>query len=139
MGNPALFPLFYRGASEDIVIVHINPIERSEVPTTAPDILDRTNEISFNAVLLAELRAIAFVARLREEEAVDATRYKHIRVHSIRDEAEMSRHGAASKFDTDWEFLTGLRDAGRRAAEHWLARDARKVGIEGSIDLSRFL
>ena len=41
MGNPPLFPLIYRGASRDIVIVHINPLTRPDVPKTAPEIFDR--------------------------------------------------------------------------------------------------
>ncbi len=45
MGNPALFRLFYKAASPDIVIVQINPIERDEVPRSAHQIQDRLNEI----------------------------------------------------------------------------------------------
>ncbi|MGC2223979.1 MAG: patatin-like phospholipase family protein [Methylocella sp.] len=64
MSNPALFPLFYRTASLDIVIVQINPIERDEVPRSAHEIQDRLNEITFNGALMGELRAIEFVNRL---------------------------------------------------------------------------
>jgi NTE family protein len=35
MGNPALFPLFYKTACPDIVVVQVNPIERDEVPRSA--------------------------------------------------------------------------------------------------------
>ena len=41
MGNPAIFPLIYGCDSRDIVVVHINPIERRELPRTARDILNR--------------------------------------------------------------------------------------------------
>ncbi|GJM04433.1 MAG: hypothetical protein DHS20C09_04240 [marine bacterium B5-7] len=51
MGNPSLFPLFYKTDCRDIVIIHINPIERNSVPTTAPGIMNRINEISFNSSL----------------------------------------------------------------------------------------
>jgi NTE family protein len=58
MGNPALFPLIYNcHDSSDIVIVHINPIYRHEVPWSADEILDLVNEISFNAPLMREMRA----------------------------------------------------------------------------------
>ena len=67
MGNPSLFPLFYYTQSRDMIIVHINPIEREEIPTTAMDIGNRLNEITFNSSLLKELRAIAFVVKLLEE------------------------------------------------------------------------
>ena len=45
VGNPALFPFFYNCESRDVMIVHINPMQRDEVPKTAPDILNRINEI----------------------------------------------------------------------------------------------
>jgi NTE family protein len=54
--------------SRDVMIVHINPMERDEVPMTAPDILNRINEISFNSSLLDEMRAINFVTRLIEQD-----------------------------------------------------------------------
>jgi NTE family protein len=139
MGNPPLFPLIYRGASRDIIIVHINPLDRPEVPTTAPEIFDRMNEISFNASLMGELRAIAFVAHLVEQGSVPKGRYKQMLIHSIRDEKEMSLLGVASKLNPDWAFLCQLRDAGRRAATAWLDENRPKVGVENSIDIGRFL
>jgi NTE family protein len=139
MGNPPLFPLIYRGASADIVIVHINPLEREDIPTTAPDIFDRMNEISFNSSLLSELRAIAFVARLVQSGAVDAEHYKQMRIHSIRDDKEMGRHGVSTKLSPEWTFLSHLREIGRAAAGRWLAEGAPLVGHESSIDVSRFL
>ena len=139
MGNPALFPLFYKGASPDVVIVHINPLVREHVPDTAPEILDRMNEISFNSSLLAELRAVAFVARLVDAGAVEQERYKHIRVHSIADDDEMIKHGVATKSNPEWSFLCHLRDAGRRAADKWLIDNAGNVGTRSSVDITRFL
>ncbi len=108
LGNPAIFPLIYRGASADVIIVHINPIVRDTLPTTAPEIFDRMNEISFNSFLMREMRAFAFVTRLLEDEAIDDRRYKRMLIHSVRDEAEMSRHGAESKMNLDWSFLEHL-------------------------------
>ncbi len=61
MGNPAMFPLIYNCTSHDVVIVHINPLERPEMPHTAAEVLNRINEISFNSSLMREMRAINFV------------------------------------------------------------------------------
>ena len=33
MGNPSLWPLFYHAKARDILIVHVNPIRRDEIPT----------------------------------------------------------------------------------------------------------
>ena len=52
-GNPALFPLFASDLPDDIVIVNINPLVRTEVPKAAHEIQNRINEISFNSSLAA--------------------------------------------------------------------------------------
>jgi NTE family protein len=137
MGNPAIFPLIYHGASRDVVIVHINPIERQELPRTAPEIFDRINEISFNSSLMREMRAIAFVARLVEEGSVDAKRYNRMLIHSIRNDAEMARLGVASKMMPSWDMISHLKDVGRASAEAWLDAHFDKVGVESSIDVAK--
>lgn len=136
MGNPAIFPLIYKGRSQDIVIVHINPIERNRLPRTAPEIFDRMNEISFNSSLMREMRAIEFITRLIDEGALDAKRYSRMRIHSIRDDAEMQELGVATKLNPDWDFLCRLRDAGRRRAEEWLVAHFDDVGSRSSIELA---
>ena len=67
MGNPALFPLIYSCLSRDILIVHVNPIERPDRPTSAREIMNRVNEISFNSSLMREMRAVAFVTKLIDD------------------------------------------------------------------------
>jgi len=136
MGNPAIFPLISRGASNDVIIVHINPLVRDKVPTTAPEIFDRMNEISFNSSLMREMRAIAFVSRLIDEGDIDDGRYRNMLIHSIRDDEEMSNHGVATKLTADWGFLTHLRDVGRAAAEHWLSEHYGHVGHRSTIDVA---
>ena len=34
--------------------------------------------------------------------------------------------------DTSWNFLTGLRDLGRTAADNWLRNDAHHIGTKNS-------
>jgi NTE family protein len=138
MGNPALFPLFYHTGSRDIVIVHINPIVRPQLPTSAPEIENRLHEITFNSSLLRELRAIAFVTRLIEdgwlkEEYRD--RLKHVLIHSIRSDEAMCGLTVASKFNTDWPFLCELRDRGREAAARWLEESFDHLGHHSTVDL----
>ena len=136
MGNPAIFPLIYNGGPRDVIIVHINPIERKKLPTSSPEIFDRINEISFNSSLMREMRAIEFVTRLIDEAALDATKYKRMLVHSIRDDAEMAQLGVATKLNPDWAFLCRLRDVGRIRAAEWLDKHFDKVGNDSSVDLA---
>ncbi|WP_375166813.1 hypothetical protein [Bradyrhizobium sp. CCGB20] len=54
------------------ILVPINPIERPGMRRTAAEILNRVNEVSFNATTLKELRMIALlskVANLDDSEA----------------------------------------------------------------------
>ncbi len=136
MGNPAIFPLIYRGQSKDVIVVHINPLERKELPRTAAAIFDRMNEISFNSSLMREMRAIAFMTQLIDGQELDASRHSRMLMHSISDDAEMARLGAATKLNTDWRFLERLRDAGRAAAGAWLDRSFESVGRASTIDLA---
>ncbi len=137
-GNPALWPLFYADTPADLLIVHINPMHRAGTPKSAEDIMNRVNEITFNASLLAELRAIAFVKRLIGDGMLadpGKARLRDILVHSIRADQALEALPASTKYDTSWRFLTDLRDRGRDAAFAWLERCADSVGERSTIDL----
>ena len=137
MGNPALFPLIYDCDSTDILVVHINPIERPGVPRSATDILNRINEISFNSSLMREMRAISFVSRLVDEGRVSDMSLKRMLVHAIAADDVMRGLGVASKLNADWGFLTHLRDVGRARTEEWLAQNFERIGTESTVDFQR--
>jgi NTE family protein len=135
VGNPALWPLFYSTRSRDLLLVQVNPLRRDELPRSAQEIVDRSAEISFNATLLAEMRALAFVQRLLQEGSLDARTYKDIRVHLITGDAALAGFGADSKYATAPAFLRRLGELGREDARAWLARHARDVGRRSSVDV----
>jgi NTE family protein len=135
MGNPAIFPLIYKCESRDIVILHINPIERMETPTTARDILNRINEISFNSSLMREMRAIAFVTKMIDDGIIEEGRMKRMLIHAIEAQDFMRELGVSSKLNADWEFLTHLRDVGRERAERWLETNFDALNQRTSVDL----
>ena len=134
-GNPALFPFFTETTCEDIVLVQINPIERRETPKSAQEILERISEITFNASLLREFRAIDFVNRLIDEGKLEGGAYRRNRLHRIDASDELTALGAGSKFNTSWAFFTRLRDVGREAASAFLAAHYDDVGARATLDL----
>jgi len=135
MGNPAIFPLIYGCDSRDVVIVHVNPLNRPEVPTTAAEILNRVNEISFNSSLMREMRAISFVTNLVDGGMIQYRTLKRMLIHSIADEATMSTLSVASKLNADWGFLGELCQCGRDCASAWLAANFDRLGEESTIDI----
>lgn len=139
MGNPSLFPLIYADAPRDVLMVLLNPISRLGVPRRVPQIMDRLNEISFNASLIGELRAIAFVQKLLDEGMLKEpliNKYRRLNIHAIRGGQVLRDLSLQTKYDTSWTFLTGLRDQGRTEADSWLSACAHQIGTgESSIDL----
>lgn len=135
MGNPALYPLFYGPATDDILLIQINPIERRETPTEIRAIQNRLTEITFNGVLLRELRAIDFVTRLVDEGKLDRRHYKRLNMHRIDGGEALSRYMASSRLNADWGFFQELRDLGRARAEMWLADNYAAVGERSTLDL----
>jgi NTE family protein len=137
-GNPTITPLVRETASEDTIIIPINPIEREGTPRTAREILNRLNEVAFNAVLLKELRMIALLRRVADPGHEEGEKWSKMRVHFVSNEV-MTKLSASSKLIADWDFFSMLRDEGRRSAQAFLKRSANDLGRRSTLDLDVFL
>ena len=138
-GNPPLWPLFYETRCRDTIIVQINPIEREEIPRTPEDISNRVDEITFNASLLAELRAADFVARLIRSGVLESEDYRLERLHRIGGAGRLECYPASTKFNVSWPFLCELRDLGREDTKAWLDQNFDAIGVESTLDIDRAL
>ncbi|MFV0410013.1 MAG: patatin-like phospholipase family protein [Paracoccus sp. (in: a-proteobacteria)] len=135
-GNPSLWPLYHPDLPRDIVVVNINPIRREHVPTTPVEIADRVNEVSFNAALLSELRAINFVKRLHEEGRLEGKVMKNVLVHMIMDDALMNELTARSKILPGPGLLRRMFEAGRGAADSFIGNHAEDLNHRDTVDLA---
>jgi NTE family protein len=135
VGNPALWPLIYETEALDLLLVQLDPLVREGVPRTSAEIADRLNEITFNASLVAEMRAIAFVKKLIATHRVDAAHYKDLRLHRIADDAALAPLDASSKYNNDPALIARLFTIGRAAAQRWLVNGRPAVGKSSSFDV----
>jgi NTE family protein len=135
MGNPAIYPLIYGCDSRDVVIVHINPLERARLPTTASEIMNRINEISFNSSLMREMRAIAFVTKLIDNGKINDNSLKRMLIHGIEAADVMAELSALNKLNADWGNVTYLMQLGRVRADAWLERNFDRLGRESTVDI----
>ncbi len=139
VGNPVLFPFVRATATEDVLIVQINPLMREDVPTSASEIMSRMHEITFNAPLLAELREIAFVTRLIDEgrlpRGTGAGRYRRLKVHRIALEARDNRLDMTAKLSTHAEHFEMLCGLGQQAARDFLDRHFDDIGVRSTVDV----
>ncbi|MGA7328982.1 MAG: patatin-like phospholipase family protein [Rhodomicrobium sp.] len=137
-GNPTMTPLVRECTSQDTLIVAINPVERPGTPRTAREILNRLNEISFNATLLKELRMIAILRRTADPGQSEGAKWAQMRVHLI-SSPMMTELGYSSKLNAEWAFISMLKEEGRRTAEKFLAMNGKDLGHRSSMDLDVLL
>jgi NTE family protein len=139
MGNPPISPLITNTSLRDIVLVKINSININSVPTTARDIADRVNEISFNSSLINEMKLIHYRNELIRNGILktDNKSNREIFVHTISGYDALSQLSYSSKMNTSWEFLLELKNKGRQIADKWIANDFREVGVKSTFDVEQ--
>src|SRR5262250_2722247 len=137
-GNPTITPLVRECRSRDTILIQINPVERPGTPRSARDILDRLNEVSFNAVLLKELRMMALLRKIADPGDTEGASWAGMRIHRVASDL-MVELGYSSKLNAEWDFLCMLRDAGRSAADSFLTAHGADLGRRSSYDLDVLL
>jgi NTE family protein len=137
-GNPTITPLVRESDAHDTILVQINPIERLETPRSAKEILNRLNEISFNSPLAKELRMIALLRQVADPGTGEGARWAQMRTHLIKSDL-LATFGASSKLNAEWDFISLLREEGRRAAGEFLDAHAEDLGKRSTADLDVLL
>ncbi|HEX2546124.1 MAG TPA: patatin-like phospholipase family protein [Ramlibacter sp.] len=135
--NPPLAPLISECQTADLMLVQINPVARKVAPRSAGDIADRVSEITFNASLLTQMRAIDFVNRLLAEGAISHERCKAVRVHRIDGGAALAAYPGSSRSSPDAAMIQQLCEAGRTAARDWMRQHHAALGRHGTVDIRR--
>ncbi len=133
--NPPLLPLVEASEVDELLVVQIMPTLGQEQPRTAPDIVRRLEQVTFNGGLQ---RDMATLDNMRELSA-DARsglgeRLRRLRLHHVSAEDHYPSLKEQSTTDLGWRFLLRLRSAGRAAADGWLAGSSR-VSLRRSVEL----
>jgi NTE family protein len=137
-GNPTITPLVRETDSIDTIIVQVNPVERPGTPRSAREIINRVNEIAFNAPLIKELRMMALLHKVADAGSEEGRRWAEMRLHRVHS-AKLVTLGSSSKLNAEWSFIAMLRDEGRRAADAFLAEHAAQLGVSSSFDFTALL
>jgi NTE family protein len=137
-GNPTLSTLVRECKSQDTILIPINPIERVPTPRSASEILNRLNEVSFNAVVLKELKMMALLRKVADPGDGEGKLWANMRVHLVRNDI-MNELGASSKLNAEWAFFEYLHKEGRKAAQTFLEAHAKDLGKRSTLDLDVLL
>lgn len=134
-GNPTMTPLVRETDAHDTILIQINPRERAEAPRSAPEILNRLNEISFNSPLMKELRMMSLMRQVVDPGKGEGARWAEMRTHRIVTDM-LAEFGASSKLNAEWDFIAMLRAEGRRAASEFLDSHLEDLGQRSTADLN---
>lgn len=137
MGNPPLSPMINNTTSQDVVLIKINSINIHHLPTSARDIADRVNEISFNSSLINEMKFIHYRNELIRNNIIkpDGKTNREIFIHVISGYNVLSQLGYSSKLNTSYQFLKKLKEEGRKVADKWLKENFHKLGTNSTFDI----
>ncbi len=138
-GNPTVFPLVFNCEAADVVVVLVQPLRRESVPTTVDAIRERVAELAFNGSFLREMRAIAtsksHIGPGRPATGPLEGRLQRLNVHLIESDDALGALAPRSRLNALPGFLGTLREAGRNAADAWLAMHLAGVGRASTVDL----
>jgi NTE family protein len=125
--NPPLIPLIGPSRTSDVLLVQLIPTDHAGLPVTKPEIDQRLGQITFNSPLQKELEAIELMKKLVRKEGEPVSRLgrkiQSLELHHVSAEDHVDGLSQMSVLNTQWSFLTQLRDRGRAAAEAWLSNE----------------
>eukprot|EP00210_Caulerpa_lentillifera_P008984 g8575.t1 len=135
VGNPAIYPLIYGCDTQDFIVIQLTVMNRmnDSLPVTAQEIKDRHKEITYNACLMREMRAIDFISQLIEKGKLDL---KKVNMHLIKNEEVFRPLHMSSALNTDRLFLEHLYHEGRKTGQDWLKENFDKIGHTSSFDIA---
>lgn len=122
--NPPLLPLVRASRASEVLLIQIMPQAGADMPTTHSEIVKRAEQITFNSSLGREMEAFREMAKLAVPENSGSgmgRKLRRMRLHHVAADRSLPALGEASALNLDWDFLVELRDAGREAAERWIA------------------
>jgi NTE family protein len=138
--NPDLVTLASESPTSDTLLVMVAPLVNAKLPTTARDISNHANRLTFNAPLLRDIEVITAV---RETSGALLAKgrlapiCKH-RFHMIDGGPITSTLSPDTTMKPDWDVITYLHGAGRNHAEKWLDVARSAVGRLETVDLTKY-
>jgi NTE family protein len=118
-----------------MMIVQITPFTVEDVGGSVGEVMRRVSDISFNACLRRDLRALSEIQDVARAETSRDPRMQaiaRVNLHLLSPPPELAGPSGTSKVDTRWSALQDLRAMGRAHAEEWLAAHRDMLGRASS-------
>jgi NTE family protein len=138
--NPDLVTIASESPTSDTLLVMVSPRVNGTLPTTARDISNHANRLTFNAPLLRDVEVIMAVretagALLAKGRLAPLCRH---RFHLIDGGPVTGTLSPDTSIKPHWDMITYLHGAGRDYAEKWLEVARPGVGRFETVDLGKY-
>ncbi len=138
--NPDLVTLASESPIGDTLLVMVSPRVNEHLPTTARDISNHANRLTFNAPLLRDIEIVTAVREssgslLAKGRLAPLCRH---RFHLIDGGPVTGTLSPETTLKPDWDIITYLHGAGRDYAEKWLEVARSAVGRLETVDLANY-
>jgi NTE family protein len=138
--NPDLVTLASESPAGDTLLVMVSPRVNAKLPTTARDISNHANRLTFNAPLLRDIEIITDIREttgtlLAKGRLAPLCRH---RFHLIDGGPITGALNPETTLKPDWDIITYLHGAGRDYAEKWLDVARSAVGRLETVDLANY-
>lgn len=138
-GNPAVFPLIYDCAADDVMIILLQPLQRETLPVSAEQIAERVTEMGFQSTFMREMKAVTNIRKnssnFRWRQGRAERKVSRMRCHLLQGDLLLAGLSRFSKYDNSKPFLVSLKEAGREACDDWLYGAGSQLGASESRDL----
>ena len=136
--NPDLVTLASESPVGDTLLVMVSPRDNNLLPTTARDIANHTNRLTFNAPLLRDIEIITAVREtagsiMPKGRLAGLARH---RFHVIDGGGVTGALNPETTIKPDWNVMTYLHGAGRDSADKWLSANRDEIGRTETFDLA---
>jgi NTE family protein len=129
--NPPLAPFLHSSPGGDVLIVQINAVRKSTTPSTPEEVQERANELTFNAGLLSQIRAVEHINQLVELGILP--RERQLRLHRIDGGEALARFPQSTRSNADAGLVRELFALGQESARQWRRTDRAALGHRGTL------
>ncbi len=140
--NPAIFPLFFDCASNDVLLVLLSPLEREGTPRSVAEIEARISELGFGANFMREMRMFVNAAEFSRSGFLMPGRLERrlqkLRFHMIDSSDLASLARSETQLLAHPPFLERLCSQGQARANEWIASELEGVGRRSTVDVKKW-
>lgn len=133
VANPPLLPLVQTARAADTLLIQLIPLADQDVPQDHAGIGEGLTRVIFNAPLRQEITTLQLLAETKAKASGQVAGH---RFHLIDATPTTQSLPPGSRLTPDRRLIEQLRDAGRQAADEWLARHRDQIGRQATADLA---